>query len=56
MKIIGKMMWHTGSQMHAIHDPAASNDITKQGRKYGNLKIRCKILMVYKSKNNEIVI
>jgi hypothetical protein len=27
--------------MHAIHDPAASNDITKQGRKYGNLKIRC---------------
>lgn len=32
------MVWHTGSHMHAIHDPAASIDITKLGRKYGNLK------------------
>jgi len=23
--------------MHAIQDPAASTDMTKQGRKYGNL-------------------
>jgi hypothetical protein len=42
------MMWHTGSQMHAIHDPAASNDIMKQGRKYGNLKQDANMLMVFK--------
>ena len=34
------MRWYTGSQMHAIQDPAGSTDMTKQGRKYGNLKIR----------------
>lgn len=33
------MMWCTGSQMHATPAPAASNDMTKQGRKYGNLKV-----------------
>jgi hypothetical protein len=25
--------------MHAIHDPTASIDIKKLGRKYGNLKV-----------------
>jgi hypothetical protein len=25
--------------MHAIHDPAASIDMTRPGRKYGNLKV-----------------
>jgi len=39
-KIKREMRWYTGSQMHAIQDPAASTDMTKQGRKYGNLKIR----------------
>lgn len=32
-------MFHTGSKMHAMHDPAASIDMVKHGRKYGNLKI-----------------
>jgi hypothetical protein len=30
---------HTGSQMHATHAPAARIDMTRQGRKYGNLKV-----------------
>jgi hypothetical protein len=38
-KTIERMMWYTGSQMHATPAPAASNDMTKQGRKYGNLKV-----------------
>jgi hypothetical protein len=38
-KIKREMRCCTGSQMHAIQDPAASTDMTKQGRKYGNLKI-----------------
>lgn len=33
------MSWYTGSQIQAIQDPAANTDMTKQGRKYGNLKI-----------------
>jgi len=32
-------MFHTGSQMLAMHDPVASIDMIKHGRKYGNLKV-----------------
>jgi hypothetical protein len=38
-RIIKDKMFHTGSQMHAMHDPIASIDMVKFGRKYGNLKV-----------------
>jgi hypothetical protein len=33
--------------MHATHAPAARADMTKQGRKYGNLKVHVTELLSY---------
>ena len=33
--------------MHATHAPVASTDMTRQGRKYGNLKVHVTKMLSY---------